>query len=197
LPGFVYEIHHNYSTPYDTVVSYLSENAKKDEIVYSLPEYTQNVLHFYLGDSLIMGSRLKTGFSKLPVEKVIKAGYPPYIEDYYPDWIVAFSLSDDHAGYLNLFSRGQYVYVMQKEIGVYWQDRTRPELPMHSFIPFPVPPNPNAGILIFRRMNKTDAIAASQIQNNATQNMPVPAHDIYNKPQDAAIQQGQLPESGR
>jgi hypothetical protein len=161
LPGFLYEIHRDYTTPYDTAVAYIKEHAAKNDILYSIPEYTQGVFHFYVGDSIRMGSQLRRENLKLPVEELVKAGYPVCIEDYYPQWLVAFSMQNDAAQYLDFFSRGRFAYALDRHIGVFWQDRTRPELPWHSFVPVPMPPDPNAGIYIFRRIDKPVQPAAA------------------------------------
>ncbi len=131
LLGYIYEVHHNYSTPYDTAIGYLKTHAKKDDIVYTSPDNILLVLHFYLADSLIMASLL-TKESTLPVEKLRKAGYPAYIDEYYPNWIVCFGMYQDRAVKLDYFSRGPYAYQLDKNIAVFYNDMTRPELPWHS-----------------------------------------------------------------
>jgi 4-amino-4-deoxy-L-arabinose transferase-like glycosyltransferase len=105
LPGYVYEILHPHISPYDTAVSYLKSHAARNDIVYATPEYNLNVLQFYLGDSLIMGSLL-TRDSPLPVDRLRKAGYPAYKDEYYPDWIVSFAMDQSRADQLDFFSRG-------------------------------------------------------------------------------------------
>ncbi len=157
LLGYIYEVHHNYSTPYDTAIGYLKTHAKKDDIVYTSPDNILLVLHFYLADSLIMASLL-TKESTLPVEKLRKAGYPAYIDEYYPNWIVCFGMYQDRAVKLDYFSRGPYAYQLDKNIAVFYNDMTRPELPWHSFVPMKVPENSQAtGIFIFRRIEKPAA----------------------------------------
>lgn len=156
LPGYIYEVHHNYSTPYDTAIAYLKTHAKKDDIVYTCPDHTLLVLHFYLADSLIMASLL-TKESCLPVGKLRKANYPAYIDEYFPHWIIAFGMTQKAEEMLDFFSRGSYAYALDKNIAVFSEDRTRPELPWHSFVPIKVPENSSDGIFIFKRIEKPGA----------------------------------------
>jgi hypothetical protein len=150
LPGYLYEISHGYPSPYDTVVSYLKVHAAKNDIVYAEPEHTMNVLHCYLGDSLIVGSLLRRD-SPLPVERLRSAGYPAYIDEYYPDWIVSFGMNERMEAMLDYFSRGPFSYRLDRNIAVFWNDLTRPELPWHSFMPVRVPERSVDGIFIYKK----------------------------------------------
>jgi hypothetical protein len=154
LPGYIYESHTDYSTPYDTTLAYLREHAAQDEVVYTLPEHALNVFHFYLGDRLRMGSTLQKD-SRLPTEKLRQAGYPVYRDDYFPDWILVFGMNPDRDNAIRYFSRGPYVYTLQNVIQTLSADRTRPELPWHSFMKPPaLPPQSASAIFIFRRAPK-------------------------------------------
>ena len=157
LPGFIYEVHHKYSTPYDTTIAFLKAHAKKNDILYVTPDDALSAYFFNLGDSLIMGSLLTKDYSRLPVDKLRKANYPAYIDEYYPDWIIALRLNQQYFQMLNYFSRGPYAYAMEKNIAIFGGNMTNPELPWHSFVPMKVPENSNDGIFIFKRIDKPGA----------------------------------------
>jgi len=177
LPGFIYEIHNKkYITPYDTAVACMRMCAAKDDVVYSLPEYTQTVFHLYVGDSLIMGSQLKRETGTLPVERLRQAGYPAYTDEYFPHWLVIFGMSDAHAKRLDFFSRGLYSYILDRHIGVFAQDKTRPELPWHSFVPVKVL-HPNTGIFVFRRVEKAP-LNDMQEQGSSVAASSAPSHPL-------------------
>jgi len=159
LPGYLYEIHHPYVSPYDTTISYLSAHVAKNDIIYALPTYNLSILHFYFGDSLKIGSTLSRA-STLPVDVLRKAGYPAYMDEYFPNWIACFGWSQSRSDQINYFSRGPYSYILEKNIAVFWDNMIRPELPLHNFVPQKIAENSMEGIFIFKRVKKQAAITA-------------------------------------
>ncbi|MDD5673596.1 MAG: glycosyltransferase family 39 protein [Chitinivibrionales bacterium] len=152
FPAYFYEVHHPYTSAYDAMVSYVRKNISQDEIVFVMPEYAGTVLLFYLGDQFKLGSQLWKG----PMDnfKVVKGPVPPlFIEDYYPDWVISLGMNPSREEQLRFLSRGPYQYVFKDRLDVYWQDMTRPELPLHSFME-PKPGNPGEVIYILKRQEK-------------------------------------------
>jgi hypothetical protein len=135
LPAYVYEITHDYKTPYEVVIDFLNSDPMfmNDTIVCS-PEYHGLPIQFYCGDFLRIGGQLDEK-TPLPVSKVRALPAPLFKDSYFPKWIFGFGLSKTTAETVNYFSRGKYKYVYGPELSlpVYSQDMTRPELPWHKF----------------------------------------------------------------
>jgi hypothetical protein len=135
LPAYVYEITHDYQTPYEVVTDLLSSNPRfmKDTIV-CIPEFSQLPIQFYCGDFLRIGGLLDKNTS-LPVSKVRALPAPLFQEDYYPTLIIAFGLTSELKEKLSYFSRGKHKYIggSRLSLPVHSTDMTRPELPWHSF----------------------------------------------------------------
>jgi 4-amino-4-deoxy-L-arabinose transferase-like glycosyltransferase len=166
LPAFINEIHNDYDTPYDAVITYLKNNAKKDDIVYVYPEHNLNPIQAYLGDTLKMQGLLRRN-TLLPKEKLKKLNGLVFIDESFPDWIVAFGLRDmDRV--LGYFSSGPFTYACKSNdercntirLNIFGSDMTRPELPWHDFSPvnrF----NLNDAIYIFKKNKFTQSNSCS------------------------------------
>jgi 4-amino-4-deoxy-L-arabinose transferase-like glycosyltransferase len=192
LPGFVYEIHHDYVTPYDTTVAYLAGNAADEDVLFCLPNYTASVFHFYLGDRIRIGSTLHRESCPIAVEHLRESGFVPYVDEYFPDWIAAFSMREGHAGMMEYFSRGPYAYKVDQLIRMFWKDMTRPELPWHSFTPQPQPAQPGACIFIYRRIDKA-AVQQQPLPGGASAASPQPSSAQPHAPQGLAADSGNVP----
>ncbi|MCX5782440.1 MAG: glycosyltransferase family 39 protein [Elusimicrobia bacterium] len=176
LPALITEFCNDYETPYDAAVHYLKTNARKDDIVYSYPEYTMNVLHFYLGDNLKMQGLLRDSspqynetlswvglgpkYTHLSREKLKPVNGLKYIDESYPDWIVVFDYIKIPYGLLKYFSRGSFIYEIDPQgkkytiLPVFGRDMTRPELTWHNFGPITrFDPRVN-GVYIFRKTER-------------------------------------------
>ena len=52
LPGYVWEVHHDYPTAYSEAIQFLEKHAHQDETVFAFAEFNNYPLMFYLGDRL-------------------------------------------------------------------------------------------------------------------------------------------------
>lgn len=145
LPAYVDEVHHDYPTATAQVVAYLRQNAKKDDVVFSWPEYSNYPLLFYLGDHVRTGCLLDP-YTPLPMDKVEemeRAGAPLLIDRHFPDWIVLFGTQLAAPELLKAFSRPhpqddkvvRMRYWKVASLDLYWRPTNRPELHLHSFGP--------------------------------------------------------------
>jgi hypothetical protein len=155
LPGYIYEIHAHFDTPYDAAVKFLESNASTDDIVYSIPEYTLPVLQWYLGDRLRMQGLLRPDTS-LPRDRLNNLAASLFITDTFPQWVISFGRQQVTDAALEFFSRRQYDYSCDQAratclyLDVYCRDMTRPELPWHNFGPVSQV-GPAEGIYVFGR----------------------------------------------
>jgi 4-amino-4-deoxy-L-arabinose transferase-like glycosyltransferase len=163
LPAYVAEIHTRFDSPYDAVVRFLRDNASQDDIVYALPEYTLNSIHFYLGDVLKIHGILRHPVA-LPQESLKSINAPLFIDDTAPNWFISFGLRMETSKMLLFFSRGNYHYgcylayslctSYKTRLNVYWRNMTRPELPWHSFGPVKDFDERIEAIYVFQRQEK-------------------------------------------
>jgi hypothetical protein len=129
-------VHSHFDSTLDVVIKYLKENVSKDEVVYCEPEHNLSVFNFYLGGRVYIGGNLRRETPLAP-SAIAPCNRPLYIDEYFPDWIVLFSLMQDQAEILQYFSRDKkYEYRPWQRLNVFYNDQTRPELPWHSFQPF-------------------------------------------------------------
>jgi hypothetical protein len=135
LPSYVYEITHDYLTPYEAVINFLDKNPRfMNDTIVCIPEYCQEPIQFYLGDKLRMGGLLDEN-TTLPSAKVRALPAPLFKDAYFPTLIIAFGWWQAQAEAVRYFVRGKYNYVGGPEMSlpVFAVDVTRPELPVHSF----------------------------------------------------------------
>lgn len=142
LPGLLVEFHRDYQTPYDAAVAFLEKNAVQDDLVYATPEYANYPLMYYLGDKIKIAGIVRRDSH---LDSALVASLAPHLHDYntFPNWFVAFGRHNDRMQKLSYFTRGPYHYGCHQPgnctpfavLGTYWKDRTRPELPWHSFGP--------------------------------------------------------------
>lgn len=153
LPNLIKEICTDYETPYDVVVSFMAKHTKKDDIVYSYPEYTMTVLQFYLGDNVrIQGClRIPLPFQRDALSKVTGL---KYINESFPDWLVIFGITPEISEMLEYFSRSSFFYKPYAVLPVFAIDMTRPELPLHHFGPVTNFDVQTEGIYIFKRTER-------------------------------------------
>lgn len=136
LPAYIGEVHANYNSTLDVVIKYLKENVSKDETVYCEPEHNLSVFNFYLGEHAYIGGTLRRSTPLAP-EAIARCNRPLYIDEYFPDWIILFSMMQNQVDILNYFSRDTtHRYRPWQGLNVFFKDQTRPELPWHSFGPF-------------------------------------------------------------
>jgi len=158
LPAFVKEIHGRYPTPYRAVSDFLAKRAQPEDLVYAFPEYCNDPLMFYLGDTLRFCCLLDQN-TPLPTQTVRELQAPLFREEHFPHWYVAFGKHKSSSEILNHFSRKhkedgamvRFHYREVKALDVYWFDRSRPELPLHSFGPVEDFDRAWEGVYIFRR----------------------------------------------
>jgi hypothetical protein len=170
LPGFVRESHTPQVTPYKAAVSYLLAHTKQDDTIVTLPDYTSHVLLYYMGDKVKIGGLLNDR-TRLPMDKLAKLNAPVVASRYFPNWIICFGLKADRAQWLYYFSRGKYSYGCDSAaayfgyhhmIPVFWEERTRPELPWHSFRPKKKFNLSTEAVYIFKRSEKAIDTADSR-----------------------------------
>jgi len=163
IPAYWQEINTDFDSPYDAAVEFLQRAAIPDDIVYAIPEYALGPLQFYLGDRLKMQGTLRHNvhFSQKALARI---NAPIFLSDTYPHWIISFGLSQATRQMLYYFSRGKYAYgcntsftacSYSRRLDVFHQDRTRPELPWHSFGPVTSFDVGTQAIYIFQRQEKT------------------------------------------
>ena len=140
LPAYVREAHVDYTTPFEAAVNFVNEHAAQDDIVYTAPEYCAYTIMYYCGDKVKLGGLLhpNTRLDRTAVE-----AFAPHLFDdaVYPDWVLCFGMSKSGFERLAHFSRDRYTYgcdtqqqcSYDRRLGSFWRDRTRPELPWHSF----------------------------------------------------------------
>ena len=142
IPAYIHEISNPYSTSCSEVVDYLKTNAKQDDTVWYTPSYMGKPLLFYIGNKIklrgIMNHR-----TLMPCEGYQKLDSKVFIENVFPDWVIAFGAQPDLKETLQFFSRehlenGLRVavrYNLEKVLDIYWDQTQRPELPWHHFGP--------------------------------------------------------------
>jgi hypothetical protein len=168
LPSYVREIHKKDITPYEAAVSYLMANAKQDDTVVALPDYANQVLLYYMSDKIKIGGLL-TDSSHVPRETLARLNVPLYFNAYHPKWIVSFGMLPDRIRWLSVFSRdgydygcefdsakGSYSFSADAVLPFYWEDKTRPELPWHTFGPVTAFNPGMEAVYIFKRKDKND-----------------------------------------
>ncbi len=135
LPAYIYEIMHDYKTPYEAVIDFLcSHPTFMNDTITCTPDYCQLPIQFYCGDFIRMGGQLDEKTS-LPVSKTRALPAPLFQDAYFPTWIISFGLSNVQAEKISYFSRGKYKYASDPQLSlpVFFNDMTRPELPWHNF----------------------------------------------------------------
>jgi len=143
LPSFLLEVHSPYTTSYEAVASFLRKEAKKDDIVFTLPLFTHGPLLFYTGGKVKFCCVLN---KMTPLPKSTQQRLPShvFVEESFPDWFIAFGrrrlamrsifryLTRPHKEGKQMVS---YEYRMHHVLNVYWKATHRPEVPWHQFSP--------------------------------------------------------------
>jgi hypothetical protein len=153
FPAYLYEIHTNYTTSFESVIEYLRSHAAQDDIVVAEPVYKNQPINFYLGDKLRIGSLVKRD-THLPLEKLRQVKAFQFMDEYYPNWVIGFGTTSSCMEILNYFSRDKYTYQLQDRLNVYNTDMTRPELPWHSFKEPVILDSVNNNVYVFHRIDK-------------------------------------------
>ncbi len=162
LPGYIYEIHHDYPTSCSAIVRYLETHAHQDDSVWCIPNNNSYSVMYYLGDKLKFCCGLDYQ-THLPLEVIRKLKAPLFVEENFPDWIIAYGSQNEIPGLLNFFSRihkenginVEYSYHLIKVLDVYFEDRSRPEFPWHSFGPTKNYDKRYQAVYIFKKMKVT------------------------------------------
>jgi hypothetical protein len=142
LPNYIYEIHHDYPTSCSAVVNYLATHAQQDDSVWCLTNGNAYPIMFYLGDKLKFCCILNYQ-THLPLDVIRKLNAPLLVDENFPDWIIIYGTQPKIPVLLKFFSRVhkengvnvEYSYDLIDALDIYWEDRSRPELNMHSFGP--------------------------------------------------------------
>jgi hypothetical protein len=112
-----------------------------------------------------MSDRIKVGgllndSTHLPRENLRELQAPLYWYSYHPKWIISYGLTPERKKWLSLFSRGGYDYDCDTIKGscfsfarllVYWEEKTRPELPWHNFGPVEKFNPASEAVYVFKR----------------------------------------------
>lgn len=152
LINYISEIHNDYTTPYEAVDFFLQKHAKQDDYVFIYPTYNNYPIIFYTGNKVKLCGMINKNTS-LPIEKIKKLDKNFFKEESHPDWIIMFGIHDVSEELINYFSRKNHHYELYDTLDIYWQDMTRPEIPLHSFGPVK-DFDPNCeGIYIYKRAN--------------------------------------------
>ncbi len=142
LPALVAEESRPYPTGNAAVATYLAANARQNDTVLTLDRFFGYPALFYSGDRVKLCCQLDTA-SALPRQIVAALDAPLYREGAFPDWYIAYGITQEVADELTYFSRpylfnGVWVrrtYAMAKMLPVYCVQTQRPELPWHEFGP--------------------------------------------------------------
>jgi 4-amino-4-deoxy-L-arabinose transferase-like glycosyltransferase len=142
LPSYIREVHRDYPTSNGEVVRFLDEHARPDDLIFATPEHHNYPLMFYLGDRLRFCCYLSKD-THLPIERLRGVDAPFFVDEHYPNWLIAFGGLPTVPVLLDSFSRphqenGQlvrYEYQLVETLPVYWRQTQRPELFWHSFGP--------------------------------------------------------------
>jgi hypothetical protein len=140
LPAFVGELRQKVMTPNEAVATYLSENARQDDLVFAYEEFYNYPLMFYLGDKIRVCCTLDRN-AMFPPARAAALGSPAPLEDNFPDWFIVHGLSRGAQSYLQFFSRPhqfggkqrQIQYKLATRLDVHWAQVQRPELVFHQF----------------------------------------------------------------
>lgn len=157
LPAYAREVHRPYPTLVSEVADYLGRNARQDETVFVSPDFNTYPIMFYVGDKVRFNCVL-TRKTALPKDKLRALKTPLYINDGHPDWLVLCGQAGAR-DLVKFFSKpyvdqGRTVtphYRLAATLNVFWQDRSRPELLLHSFGPVQGFLPSTHGVLIFRK----------------------------------------------
>jgi len=158
LPAYVYETHTAYPTAYEEVCDFLAANARQDDLVTARPEFHNYPLMFYEGDRVLFGCLLnrKSPLAGSPVKEL---DAPLFIDENYPDWLIAFGADPEARKLLAHFSRphaagGRTVsfrYERVNALDVCCFASQRPELFLHSFGPRKDFDRGTEAVYVFRR----------------------------------------------
>lgn len=142
LPGYLYEIHHDYPTPYSAAVHYLEAHAKQDDLVRCYPDIYTYPLMFYLSDK-IKFCCMMDNVPFIPMDVIENLHAPLLNYENFPEWIILFGYQQSFGQELQFYSRPhlengilvQYTYEIKNILNITGKDTSRPELPFHHFGP--------------------------------------------------------------
>ena len=142
LPALVGEIHRPYPTACSEVAKFLQSRARQDESVFACPDFMNKPLCFYLGDKLRFAGCLNCR-TPLPLETLRQLKAPLFLEENFPDWIVAFGWQAHAENAVEYFSRPYqhggrtscFAYRQTVMLDVFCSQTQRPELHWHNFGP--------------------------------------------------------------
>lgn len=142
LPAYVGELSRPYPTPGSEVSQWLRLHARQDDVVFGYPEHMNLPPMFYVGDKIRFGCLLSRR-THLPLATVRRLRAPLLREEHFPDWFIAFSFSPYVKTSLRYFQRPhrsgarmmRFPYHRVATLNLYWDQRQRPELPLHWFSP--------------------------------------------------------------
>ena len=151
LPAYISEVHHEYPTSYRAAAEFINANCEKDANVFAYPEFCTYPLMFYCGDKVRFGCSIDvTGIRSvgeippsIPRATLDRLNAPLYFDQNFPDYFVAFGMSEDVGNLLEYFSRPheqngrevKFNYRPLTNLNVFAGDTSRPELTRHTFGP--------------------------------------------------------------
>jgi 4-amino-4-deoxy-L-arabinose transferase-like glycosyltransferase len=158
LPAYLREIHNPYPTAFGEAVRFLESHANADDVVYAFPEYNAYPLMFYTGDRVRFGCLLNHK-SPLSEQVIRRLDAPLYIDEHFPNWVIAFGYSGSIDDRLRYFSRAhehngvrkQFRYSLREDLGVFCYETHRPELNWHSFGPVTMFDHKRESVFVFER----------------------------------------------
>lgn len=150
--SYIKEIHRDYETSYEAAIGYMKNNALDNDKVMVWPEYMTFPIMYYCPNYYYCGllPLAKSHFSQQALERL-----PDYvfIEKAIPDWIICFgSHIPGLQNYFQFLNSKKTHYRLNAVLPVYWEDRTRPDLPHHAFGPIKEFDQKKDGIFIFKRI---------------------------------------------
>jgi hypothetical protein len=158
LPGYLYEVSHDYPTAYGSAVEFIRQHVPRDSQVLAVPEHTNYPLMYYCGDPVRFCCLLD---KKTPLPQKFLETLEPSLfrEQHFPEWIIAFGLRSNTEQILRYFSRRhrfrgetrQYAYRLVDQLDCFCFDTSRPELMWHTFGPQKKFNRETERIFVFRR----------------------------------------------
>ncbi len=131
-PGdYLYEVTHDWTTPYEAIIAYLTENAHQDDTIVA-DDYLP--LMFYLGDKMKFCAVLRTNDTRLIDRN--RGRLPEYVYSprVIPQYYVRYGMEELRTDVGSWITRNQAQY-NTVTLEVRFHDMIRPELPAHGFKP--------------------------------------------------------------
>ena len=160
---YIKEIHHPFHTGIGSAAEFLLKNGQKDETFYTVPDYFNAPLQFYVGSKMINSCGLDTT-TRLGAQRM--RSLSPYLfkEEIFPDWLVLFGMSKLSQEAVQYFSRAidsqgtpvTHVYEDLFNIPINCVQLNRPEIFLHHFGEI-ADTNPRDNVLLFHKVNNDPA----------------------------------------